>query len=134
MDKLIDAAFGIHPQAMTLGARRLELIAGNMANADTPNFKARDIDFRTTLEDALSRDAASATTARRTRTGHQQPGATVPGNEPMFRVPLHPALDGNTVDTQLEQSAFAEASVRYQASVDFLDGRIQGLRKALRGE
>lgn len=134
MDKLIDAAFGIHPQAMALGARRLELIAGNIANTDTPNFKARDIDFRATLQGELNSAAGTGIATRRTRTGHQQPAAAGLGGEPQFRVPLHPALDGNTVDAQLEQSAFAEASVRYQASVDFLDGRVQGLRKALRGE
>ena len=71
---------------------------------------------------------------RRTQVGHQSAAGQALDGQTMYRVPNHPALDGNTVDTQLEQSAFAEASVRYQASLDFLDARIQGLRKALRGD
>ena len=132
MDKLIDAALGIHPFAMQLGSKRLELIAGNMANADTPGYKARDIDFRSTLEAMLP--TGQATAMRTTHALHQSaPGQSL-NADPLFRVPNMPSLDGNTVDTQLEQSAFAEASIRYQASVDFLDARVQGLRKALRGE
>lgn len=134
MDKLIDAAFGIHPRAMALSARRLELIAGNMANADTPDFKARDIDFRATLAGALDTATKRSTAARTTRPGHQRAASEAGPGDPLYRVPLHPALDGNTVDTELEQAAFAEASVRYQASVDFLNSRILGLRKALRGD
>jgi flagellar basal-body rod protein FlgB len=134
MDKIIDAALGIQPQAIEAGARRLELIAGNMANADTPGFKARDIDFRATMQSLLAGPEGGATTLRRTHAGHQsEPGGALSA-EPLYRVPNHPALDGNTVDTELEQTAFAEASVRYQASLDFLDARIQGLRKALRGD
>jgi flagellar basal-body rod protein FlgB len=69
-----------------------------------------------------------------TRAGHQAAGGAGPTADLRYRVPNHPSLDGNTVDTQLEQSAFAEAAVRYQASLDFLTGRIDSLRKALRGE
>jgi flagellar basal-body rod protein FlgB len=134
MDKLIDAALGIQPQAIALGARRLELIAGNLANADTPGFKARDIDFRATMQSLLADGSGTESTLRRTHSGHQSAPGQAPGSETLYRVPNHPSLDGNTVDTQLEQSAFAEASVRYQASLDFLDARIQGLRKALRGD
>jgi flagellar basal-body rod protein FlgB len=134
MHKLIDAALGIHPQAIEAGARRLELLAGNMANADTPGFKARDIDFRATMQALLDGPTGTAATLRLTQAGHQSAPGTSLAAEPLYRVPNHPALDGNTVDTQLEQTAFAEASVRYQASLDFLDARIQGLRKALRGD
>jgi len=134
MHKLIDAALGIHPQAIEAGARRLELLAGNMANADTPGFKARDIDFRATMQALLDGPTGAGGSLRRTEAGHQSAPGTALSAEPLYRVPNHPALDGNTVDTQLEQTAFAEASVRYQASLDFLDARIQGLRKALRGD
>jgi flagellar basal-body rod protein FlgB len=134
MDKIIDAALGIHPQAIAAGSRRLELIAGNIANADTPGYKARDIDFRATMQALLAGPQGAAAALRTTHAGHQSaPGASLTA-EPLYRVPNLPALDGNTVDTQLEQSAFAEASVRYQASIDFLDARIQSLRKALRGD
>jgi flagellar basal-body rod protein FlgB len=132
MDKLIDAALGIHPKAMALGARRLELIAGNLANADTPGYKARDIDFRAALQAELADNDAGS--LRRTHALHQAAEGRSLQGDPLYRVPNLPSLDGNTVDTQLEQAAFSEASVRYQASVDFLDARVRGLRKALRGE
>jgi flagellar basal-body rod protein FlgB len=132
MDKLIDAALGIHPQAMELGSRRLELIAGNIANADTPGYKARDVDFRAALEALLADDKAGS--MQRTHALHQSQLGQSLNSEPLYRVPNLPSLDGNTVDTQLEEAAFNEASVRYQASLDFLDARISGLRKALRGE
>ena len=133
MHKLIDAALGIHPQAIEAGARRLELLAGNMANADTPGFKARDIDFRATMQALLDGRGGSAATLRRTAPGHQaSPEASLTA-EPLYRVPNHPALDGNTVDTQLEQSAFAENAVRYQATLTFLNNKFRGLLTAIMG-
>lgn len=133
MSNFIDTALGIHARALAVGAKRLELIAGNMANSDTPGFKARDIDFRAVLAKEAGADAGSVSLST-TREGHLGGGGAALDAEPLYRVPNHPSLDGNTVDTQLEQSAFAEAAVRYQASLDFLSGRIESLRKALRGE
>ena len=134
MNKLMDTVLGIHPRAMEVGAQRLELIAGNIANADTPGFKARDIDFRATLQ-ALLRDTATDSVALgKTHPLHQAPGGAASFADPLYRVPNLPSLDGNSVDMQLEQAAFNEASIRYQASVDFLDQRFQGMRKVLRGE
>ncbi|MBN1238777.1 MAG: flagellar basal body rod protein FlgB [Gammaproteobacteria bacterium] len=134
MNKLIDTALGIHPRALSIGARRLETLAANMANADTPRYKARDVDFRSALSEALTdRAARPAGSLRTTDAGHLPAGSdTTP--ELLYRVPNEPSLDGNTVDAQMEQAAFSEAAVRYQASLDFLAGRIEGLRKALRGE
>ncbi len=132
MGNLVDTALGIPARALTLGARRLELIANNMANSDTPGFKARDIDFRATL--AREAGAGRSLTLDTTDARHVQPDAANGGAEVKYRVPNTPSLDGNTVDTQLEQSAFAEAAVRYQASLDFLSNRITGLRNALRSE
>lgn len=132
MNKMIDAALGIHPRALALGAQRMEVLAGNMANSDTPGFKARDVDFRSVLGDAVK---SSQGTLRATHARHFNGEAMGPGDAATkYRIPNHPALDGNTVDAQMEQAAFGEAAVRYQASLDFLGGRIDGLRKALRGE
>jgi flagellar basal-body rod protein FlgB len=134
MHKLIDAALGIHPRRSRPAHAVSSCSPATWANADTPGFKARDIDFRATMQALLDGRGDSAATLRRTAPGHQSaPEASLTG-EPLYRIPNHPALDGNTVDTQLEQTAFAEASVRYQASLDFLDARIQGLQKALRGD
>lgn len=132
MNKLIDQALGIHPQALSVGARRLETLAANMANADTPQFKARDIDFRSALNDAVT-SRANAAELKTTHAGHLT-GTTSGSAELLYRVPNQPSLDGNTVDSQMEQAAFSEAAVRYQASLDFLGSRVDGLRKALRGD
>jgi flagellar basal-body rod protein FlgB len=116
---------------LTAASQRLELLAENVANADTPNFKARDIDFRAALQEA---DQAATVTLAATRQGHIQ-GADGPGSraEALYRVPDQPSLDGNTVDAQKESAAVAETATRYQTSLAFLDQRIRGLRAAITG-
>ena len=127
----IDSALGIHQDALRVRARRAELLASNIANADTPNYKARDIDFRA----ALGQAREALTQPVRTHANHlSTPGARQPGGEPLFRVPNQPSLDGNTVDLQAEQAAFAQNSVQYQASLQFLGSKFKGLLTAIRGE
>lgn len=111
-----DPLFGIHAQALSVQRQRLELIASNLANADTPGFQARDLDFRKLLADAGSQ-AASAMSA-----------------EPQYRVPLQPSVDGNSVDVQIEQAQYADAALRYQASLGFMDSRIKSMITALTGQ
>ena len=133
MSSIVDRALGIHPQALEVASRRLELLASNIANADTPNYKARDIDFRTALTQAAGERGGAGLAV--TQPGHIR---TTTGTgvmaEPQYRVPNHAALDGNTVDGQMEKSAFAENAVRYQASLDFINSRLRGLRTAIKGE
>lgn len=131
MSLSFDKALGIHAEALQVRSRRLELLASNLANADTPNFKARDIDFRAALSDA---GRGQGLTMSRTNTGHLASGTAGPGLEAMYRIPSQPSLDGNTVDPQLEQAAFSENAIQYQASLDFLNARFRGLRNALKGE
>lgn len=123
-----DKALGIHAEALQVRSRRLELLASNLANADTPNYKARDIDFRAALG-----DVQQGLAIRRTHAAHISTGAAGQGMEPQYRVPSQPSLDGNTVDPQLEQAAFSQNAVQYQASLDFLNARFRGLRNALGG-
>jgi flagellar basal-body rod protein FlgB len=158
----LDSYLGVHAQALTLEARRTELLAANLANADTPNYKARDIDFKAALASAGNGAAgagaagngvagnsaaagniaaisgAAATLAMTTtRATHLGAGADASdaslGTNLKYRVPMAPALDGNTVDTQLEQAAFAENSVRYQATLTFLNSRLKELMTAITG-
>jgi flagellar basal-body rod protein FlgB len=133
MSSITDRALGIHPQALEVASRRLELLASNIANADTPNYKARDIDFRAALNQAAAEQGGVRLAV--TKPGHI-PLSSGPGSmaEVQYRVPNHAALDGNTVDSQMEHAAFAENAVRYQASLDFINSRLSGLRKALKGE
>lgn len=126
----IDSALGPLPEALSIRARRAELLAANVANADTPNYKARDIDFRA----ALGQAQADAVRMQVTQPGHLS-GAGAPDGSPpaQYRVPDQPSLDGNTVDSQKEQSAFTENAVMYQTTLTFLNGRIKGLMLAIKG-
>ncbi|MBT8445505.1 MAG: flagellar basal body rod protein FlgB [Gammaproteobacteria bacterium] len=125
-----DAAFGVHADALLVRAQRAAVIASNLANADTPHYKARDIDFQAALA-----GAGQAGAMQRTRGMHMDGHDTLPGGAPMmYRVPNAPSIDQNTVDTQLEHSAFTENTLMYQASLRFLTGRISGIMTALRGE
>lgn len=123
-----DHVLGPHAAALELRSRRAELIAGNIANAETPNYLARDLDFQRLLENRLGQGALAATDP-----GHLQARGGNPG-EALYRVPSQPAIDGNTVDAHQEKAAFADNALRYQASLRLISARIQGLMGALRGE
>ena len=129
MPSNIDRLFGVHAQALQLRSQRGELLASNLANADTPGYKARDLDFRNALE-----SAQAATALKTTRAGHIGSANGSGGAHMLYRVPVQPSLDGNTVDTQVEQSEFAENAVRYQATLRILGGKVSGLMKAIKGE
>ena len=104
---LLDRQLGIHADALKLRAQRLDIIASNIANAATPGYKARDLDFRAALD-----------------------GAT---NAMRYRIPVQTSLDGNSVELSTEQTAFAENAVNYRATLSFLSGRIQTIMAALKG-
>lgn len=129
----INEQFDLHTRALGLANQRLELLADNVANADTPGYKARDIDFKSAMASANGGPGGDLAMAA-TRTGHIQAGGGGPNTtNPLYRVPDQPSLDGNTVDSQKENAAIAETSVRYQATLTFLSSRIRGLRDAITG-
>ncbi len=126
-----DQAFGIHEQALKLRAKRAEVLAGNIANVDTPGYKARDFDFQTVLRNEIG----SSQRVRSTHPRHIKVDTGVISPSQMgYRVPSQPSLDGNTVDSQLEHSAFASNALEYQASLRFISGQVQSLRKAITGQ
>ncbi len=127
----LDTAFGIHAQAAAISSRRSELLASNMANAETPNYKARDLDFRSLLGSA---DNMGNLEISRTNSKHIIAGDQGIGGEPLYRIPTQPSIDGNTVDPLIEKAEFMKNSMRYQASLRFLNGKISSLRLAIKGE
>ena len=127
----LDNVFGIHGLALEVRGRRAELLAANLANADTPGYKARDISFQDVLSAANGKSVTLETTDPRHLGGA---GEGTFGADVLYRVPSQPSLDGNTVDTQVEQEAFMKNAIQYQASLQFLDGRIKNLQLALKGE
>ena len=124
------SALSHHEQALRFRALRNQVLSSNIANADTPNYKARDLDFSTALKGARQQTIGLT----RTSDLHKQAwGATSDGARTMYRVPSQPSLDGNTVSMDVEQAAFAENALQYRASLTFLDGHIRTLKYALKG-
>jgi flagellar basal-body rod protein FlgB len=133
----LSAALNFHQEALNLRAERQKVLAANIANAETPNYKARDFDFSRELSRALEQGRASdqglslATTSPRHLAGG---AAGAPVRDLLYRVPDQPSLDGNTVDMDRERVQFADNAVRYQAALSLLNSRIQGIKSAMQPE
>jgi len=128
---MFDNLFGIHEQALLLHGQRIGVLATNLANADTPNYKARDIDFSAVL--AHTDDASMPLSV--TQEGHiglSEPSA--PAADLKYRNPYQASLDGNTVEMPVEQAAFSENNVRYQASLGFINMKIAEMQLAIAGQ
>lgn len=127
----INNGLGIHPYALLAREHRAELLAGNIANADTPGYKAKDLDFKSALESVQNRKDFSL---NKSHDKHFSATIRDPGNV-QYRVPNQPDTgDGNTVDADVERSLYVRNAMEYQASLTFLNSRIQGMNKALRGQ
>ncbi|MDN5850791.1 MAG: flagellar basal body rod protein FlgB [Nitrococcus sp.] len=127
----LDKSLGLPAQALKLQAKRSQLLASNIANADTPHYKARDFDFGSVLRQART----GGVTLRTTNTRHIDPVGFGVGNPTIkYRVPANPSLDGNTVELDRERSRFAQNTLQYQAALHFLGGRIRSLLGAIKGE
>ena len=122
-------ALGVHERALLLRTERATVLANNLANADTPGFKARDFDFAAALRGATAEPGLQIQ-----RTNARHLGADTPAvisTDLQYRVPLQPSIDGNTVDSQLETAAFARNAMDFAASFRLLNSRLNGLSKAL---
>jgi flagellar basal-body rod protein FlgB len=132
----LDTYLGVQQDALKVQSKRMEVLAKNLANVDTPNYKAQDIDFKTALAQA---GAPGSSLALKTTSANQIGNNAMTGDVDnsaalKYRVPLAPSLDGNTVDEQLEQAAFADNTVRYQATLTFLSGSLKDLVTAITGQ
>jgi flagellar basal-body rod protein FlgB len=125
--------FGIHEQALLLHGQRIGVLANNMANADTPNFKARDIDFSAVLGASSENAPLPLTVTDGAHIMIPLDGELPPG-ELQYRNPYQASLDGNTVEMAVEQAAFSENNVRYQASLQFINSRIAEMQFAIAGQ
>ena len=139
----IDNLIGVHSEALKTRAQRTKLLATNIANSDTPNYKARDIVFADTLKEAgwhsstmpgASQPSRLKATMNTTHQNHMQLNTSNLDAPVMYRQPFHASLDGNTVDKDAEQARFAENAIRYQASLEFIGSRISSVIRTLRGE
>lgn len=128
-----DKVFGVHEAAMRIRAQRTELLASNLVNAETPNFKAKDIDFQAVMKDALA--GKSSGSLKITNKGHiaGTNARSIEGHV-KFRIPTQPSMDGNTVESHVEQAAFAKSAVEYQATLRFFEGKSKTIMEALKGD
>lgn len=136
IDKLA-GSLNFHQEVLNLRAERQKVLASNIANADTPNYKARDFDFSSELSRAMDqgrgdRNGLSLATTSSRHIPAQAPASM--GRDLLYRVPDQPSLDGNTVDMDRERAQFADNAVRYQAGLTILNRKIQGLKTAMQSE
>ena len=119
----------LHATALTVRAKRTQVLASNIANAATPNFKARDIDFQAMINRVEGSGPLKATDAR-----HFRVSMEASADRMKYRTPVNPSRDGNTVEMNVEQMEFSENVIRYQTTLTFLNNKISGLKSAIRGE
>lgn len=141
----LDAELSFHQNALRVRGQRQELIAANIANADTPNFKARDLDFKAAMQQAMGNNTtaqslAAAGNLNKTASGHlnanpiagtQQSGG--PGDA-MFRPIIQGSVDGNTVDMDVERNQFADNGIRYEASLTMINTQLKHMLAAIQGQ
>lgn len=128
---IFDRDLSVHEKALAFRGQRMELLSANLANADTPRFKARDIDFRAVMKQARSEASLNTTQARHYEV---EQGMTASAAAVKYRVPFNAAFDGNTVELSVEQAKFGKAAGDFQASLSFLESRVSSIRRALKGE
>jgi flagellar basal-body rod protein FlgB len=131
----LDNYLRFNEAALSLRSQRQEIIASNIANADTPNFKARDIDFSSAMQGALARAANPGGPLAATNKSHVQPaadGKALPDGTPvLYRGVVQGAVDGNTVDMDVERNQFADNALRYEAGITMINHQIRSLMTAL---
>ena len=139
----LDPLFGLHAASLQLQRSRMDVLASNIANADTPGYKARDIDFNRVLAAAAGpSDANAAVSLNVTNPAHLNAAGGMSTDDlnaaikaaSVYRVPVQPSVDGNTVDVQIEQSQFADSALHYQASLSFIDHKLRSLMTAITGQ
>jgi len=139
----LDQVFGVQSAAISLRMQRQQLIASNIANADTPGYKAVDFNFSSALRAAIGDSSASAATQPvgkpvLTAPGHQTGSRSAYAGlstdyRTLYRTPAQPSADANSVDMDLERARFAENSIKYEAALKSLNGQIKTLLSAIQG-
>jgi flagellar basal-body rod protein FlgB len=136
IDKL-ENELSFQQNALSLRAERQQVLANNIANADTPNYRSRDFDFSSELASAVKNGSRASASMSLATTSERHLNASFSGSslhELLYRVPDQPSLDGNTVDMDRERAQFTDNAVRYQASLTFLNSRLQALKTAMQSE
>ena len=134
MSNSIDQALKFQQTALNLRAQRSQLLASNIANADTPRFKARDIDFKSALAQATSGRGNGGLPLAASSARHLQSPAEMLPPDTRYRTEHQSSVDGNTVNLDVERAQFAENAVQYEASITFINGTLKSLQTAITGQ
>jgi flagellar basal-body rod protein FlgB len=127
--KILDSAFAFTERTLAVRGQRMEVLSKNIANADTPNYKAQDVDFRSVLKGTQLPTAMNAT-----QKGHFSESKMISDANLFYTTPLNSSVDGNTVELSVEQAKYGRAAAQYQATLRFIESDVSGIRKALKGE
>lgn len=127
--KILDSAFAFTERTLAVRGQRMEVLSKNIANADTPNYKAQDVDFKSVLKGTQLPTAMNAT-----QKGHFSESKMISDANLFYTTPLNSSVDGNTVELSVEQAKYGRAAAQYQATLRFIESDVSGIRKALRGE
>ena len=131
MASKIDNALSFQQQVLGLRAQRQQILAGNIANADTPHYQARDFEFSTALKEAVAGRSSGKLTLATTDAAHLPGAAQESSARLLYRNPVQPSADGNTVDMDVERAQFSENAVQYEAGVAFITAQIKLLTAAV---
>ena len=127
--KILDSAFAFTERTLAVRGQRMEVLSKNIANADTPNYKAQDVDFRSVLKGTQLPTAMNAT-----QKGHFSESKMISDANLFYTTPLNSSVDGNTVELSVAQAKYGRAAAQYQATMRFIESDVSGIRKALKGE
>ena len=127
--KILDSAFAFTERTLAVRGQRMEVLSKNIANADTPNYKAQDVDFRSVLKGTQLPTAMNAT-----QKVHISESKIISDPNLFYTTPLNSSIDGNTVELSVEQAKYGRAAAQYQATLRFIESDVSGIRKALKGE
>lgn len=132
----LDEALSFHQNALSIRSKRQELIAANIANADTPNYKARDIDFKAAMKNAMTGVVSNGFNTSKTSAQHLdgQPSSAPNAVGALFRPVIQGSVDGNTVDMDVERNQFTDNAIRYEASIIMINGQLKKMLAAIQGQ
>jgi flagellar basal-body rod protein FlgB len=139
MSGKLDDYLRVNETAINLRAQRQQLLASNIANADTPNYKARDIDFNKSLQSALTRNLPASPPLAKTNSAHFDANTNVDGSAGsdgealLYRSPIQPSADGNTVDMDVERNQFADNALHYEAGLSLITAQIKDMLSVIQG-
>ena len=134
MNSRIDRSLDFQEKALGLRAHRQQVLAGNIANADTPHYKARDFDFSTALQEALAGQGSGDLRLSKTSVRHLDGAAGSGPARLLYRMPTQDSADGNTVEMDVERAQFSENAIRYEAGLTFISGKIKTMLSAMQSQ